>query len=51
VLAQNIGVLWHKHIVGAFEKEHPEDVFLVFGRVHLAAQNVGGGEEMAFEPG
>ena len=30
----------------AFEEQHAEDVFLEFGGVHLAAQNVGGGEQV-----
>jgi hypothetical protein len=33
----------------AFQEEHAEDVFLELGGVHLAAEDVGGGEEVAFE--
>jgi len=36
---------------GALEEEHAKDVLLVFGGVHLAAQDVGRGEEVAFELG
>ena len=35
----------------ALEEEHAEDVLLVFGRVHRAAQDVGGFHEEAFELG
>jgi hypothetical protein len=40
-----------EHVRSAFEKQHPEDVLLVFRGVHLAAQNVSGSEKMAFELG
>ena len=33
------------------EKEHAEDVFLELAGVHLAAQDVGGFEEVAFKLG
>ena len=35
----------------ALEKQHPEDVFLELGGIHLAAQDVGCFEQMAFQLG
>jgi hypothetical protein len=32
-------------IAQALEEQHAEDEFLVFGSIHLTAQNVAGGEE------
>ena len=40
-----------EHVGTALEKEHSKDVFLEFGRVHLAAQDVGGFKQVAFELG
>jgi IS5 family transposase len=34
-----------EQIAGAFQKQHPENVFLVFTRIHIAAQVVAGGEQ------
>ena len=38
-----------EHIRTTFQEQHPEDVFLEFRGIHLAAQNVGGFEHVAFE--
>lgn len=40
-----------KDVRHALEEEHAEDVFLVFGRVHGAAQDVGGFHQEGFELG
>ena len=36
---------------GLLQEEHPEDVFLELRGIHLAAKNVGGLEEVAFQLG
>jgi hypothetical protein len=38
-----------EHVGAALEEQHPEDVFLELRSVHLAAQDVGGFEEVAFQ--
>ena len=40
-----------EHVGAALEEQHAEDVFLELRGVHLAAQDVGGLEEVAFELG
>jgi len=40
-----------KDVGGTLEEEHAEDVLLVLGGVHLAAQDVGRFEEVALELG
>ena len=40
-----------EHVRAALEKQHAEDEILVLRCVHLAAQNVGGGVEVALEFG
>lgn len=48
--AQGLALLV-KDIGHALEKEHPEDIFLLLGRMHGAAQNVGGFHQEGFELG
>lgn len=38
-----------KDIGGPLEEQHPEDVLFELRGIHLAAQDVGCGEEMSFE--
>jgi hypothetical protein len=40
-----------ENVGGVFEEQHAEDVLLVLGGIHLAAQDVGRFEEVAFELG
>jgi hypothetical protein len=44
---------WANKVAKGFNThiEHPEDVVLVLGGIHLAAEDVGGGEQVAFELG
>ncbi len=44
----HFGAALFEHIGAALEEQHPKDVFLELGGIHLAAQDVGGFEEMAF---
>ena len=38
-----------KDIGGALQEEHPEDVLLELGGIHLAAQDVCGGKEVTLK--
>jgi hypothetical protein len=38
-----------EHVGAALQEQHPEDVFLELGGIHLAAQDVGGLEQVAFQ--
>jgi hypothetical protein len=49
LLADNPFPFLFKHIRTALEKEHAEDEIFVEGGIHLAAQDVGSGIEVAFE--
>ena len=49
VLLAELFALAVEFVRKALEEQHPEDEFLELGRIHLAAQNVGGFEEEAFE--
>ena len=49
VLLNNPVVFFFKDIRAAFEEEHAEDIFLELRGVHLAAQDIGGREEMVFK--
>jgi hypothetical protein len=40
-----------EHVGAAFQEQHPEDVFLELGGIHLAAQDVGGFEQVALQLG
>ena len=37
-----------EHVRATLQEQHAEDVLLEFGGVHLAAQDIGGTEEVAF---
>ena len=44
----DLGMALVEHVRAAFEKQHPEDVFLELRGVHLAAQDVRGLEKVSF---
>ena len=48
-LCDDPGALGGEDVGRPLQEERAEDVLLELGRVHLPAQDVGGGEEMAFE--
>src|SRR5437867_6983336 len=50
-LLPELDTLLVEHIGHAFEKEHAEDIFLVFRGVHLATQDVRSLHQKAFELG
>ncbi len=45
------GVVTIDDVIDAIQEEHTEDIFLVFGGVHVAAQDVAGFEKQAFQVG
>ena len=51
VLGDDFLIALGKDVGAALEEQHAEDVFLELRGVHFAAQDVGGGEEVAFKLG
>src|SRR6185369_13934434 len=51
LLLEQLLVAGLEHVRAPLQEQHPEDVFLELRRIHLAAQDVSGGEEVAFELG
>src|SRR5690606_35196069 len=49
--ADNLLATLLEHVGAALEEQHPEDIFLELGGIHLAAQDVGGFEEVALQLG
>ena len=51
LLADDVRPSRLEDVGGTLEEQHAEDELLELGTVHLAAQDVDGGEEVAFELG
>ena len=49
LLGNHLLIALFEYVGAAFEKQHAEDVFLELRGIHLAAQNVGGLEKVAFQ--
>ncbi|MCY1460806.1 hypothetical protein D9M71_783950 [compost metagenome] len=49
LLSHDLLVALLEYVGAALEKQHAEDVFLELRGIHLAAQNVGGLEQVAFQ--
>ncbi|HEX3053055.1 MAG TPA: hypothetical protein VHP83_20520 [Aggregatilineaceae bacterium] len=51
VVGNDLFASFVEDIGGTFQEQDTENVFLKLGGVHLAAQNIGGSVEMAFQLG
>ena len=49
LLIDDDGATLLEHVRAPLQEQHPEDVLLELGGIHLAAQDVGGPEEVTFE--